>query len=256
MATTPTIPRYGVKAVTNTIWGEGQRTGQRSVVVAFTDCNLWDGHPLHRSQGQGGCAMWCDADFFRGEVLSLPDLLGRMEAAWPRTEALPDAHRWCVLTGGEPLLQVTDVLLECLHVEGWKVAVETNGTLAHPILSVVDHLCVSPKRGTKLVVRAADELKVIVPGAVLLEPGWSDDDLVALEKAGTWGALYVQPQDVLTNPAVVDATVLRGGSAATEEVNVLLEHVLRANTQMAVSFVLRHPAWRLSAQVHKLVGLA
>ncbi len=249
------MSRYGVKEVVNTLQGEGSRAGTRAVFVRFTGCNFWDGHPLHRDRGLGPCARWCDADFFQGEVLGIADLLGRMEAAWPRAQAQPDGDRWCVLTGGEPLLQVDHVLVEGLHAEGWKIALETNGTVEHPELGVLDHVCVSPKRGAACVVRCAHELKVVLPGAAEGEEGWTDEELDALGEEGAWGARFVQPQDVLTAEASVGATVLRGGSAGNAGVDEVLDLRYRQHLQRAVDFVMRRPAWRLSVQAHKFVGL-
>lgn len=264
--------RYGVKAVENTILGEGLMAGRRAVRVGVSGCNFWDGHPLHRHEaGTAPCARWCDADFYKGAVLDEEALLAAMEAAWPWEQRLADISwtweyageprieaaglRWCWLTGGEPLLQVDRALLLALHRAGWAVAVETNGSLAPPYLEMVDHLCVSPKHGAPCVVTRAEELKVVLPGAAFGEPGWADGELDALAKAGTWGALYVQPQDVLAPPDVVGATLLRGASSGDESVDEALDAAYRQHLARATGFVMRHPAWRLSVQAQKFVGL-
>ena len=39
-----------------------------------------------------------------------------------------------VLTGGEPMLQVDDALIDALHGQGFEIAIETNGTLPVPSL--------------------------------------------------------------------------------------------------------------------------
>ena len=54
-----------------------------------------------------------------------------------------------VCTGGEPLLQLDTELIAALHVRGFEIAVETNGTIAAP--EGLDWLCVSPKAGAALV---------------------------------------------------------------------------------------------------------
>src|SRR5437588_480278 len=66
-----------------------------------------------------------------------------------------------VCTGGEPLLQLTAELIGALHARGFEVAVETNGT--RPAPPGLDWVCVSPKAGADLVLRAGDELKLVFP---------------------------------------------------------------------------------------------
>lgn len=219
---------YSVREVFLTLQGEGSRAGTKAVFVRFAGCNLWDGHPEHRDRGAGPCARWCDTDFFRGEKLELHELIERMDRLWP---ANPDVIRWCVLTGGEPSLQVDEALVAALDAAQWAVAVETNGTVDNPAVLRCDHVCLSPKRGTVWnKIKTADEVKVVLPGAATGEQGWRVDELADIEKfAENHGAyLYVQPQD--------------GPDAA--------EH-LRA----CVEWVQSHPRWRLSLQQHKLIGL-
>src|SRR3546814_14550951 len=65
--------------------------------------------------------------------------------------------RYIVLTGGEPMLQVDDALVDALHARGFAIAIESNGTLpAHPGL---DWVCISPKAGSEVVQRSGHELK-------------------------------------------------------------------------------------------------
>lgn len=250
------MSRYGIKEVFNTLQGEGSRVGARSVFVRFSGCNLWDGNPLHRGEGAGACARWCDTDFRKGKVHDVEQLLERMNAAWPAD----GGARWCVLTGGEPLLQVDEALVEALEQDGWRVAVETNGTVAPAprVFARLSHVCVSPKLGTELVLREAHELKVVLPGAAADDPsaGWTDEMLAALESAGTWGALYVQPLDPLVDGQGLEFTALRlpGSSADVEEEAASLANALYVhNLQRAVAFVFAHPQWRLSAQLHKFI---
>ena len=122
-----------------------------------------------------------------------------------------------VLTGGEPLLQVDDALIEALHSQGFEVAVETNGTIAAP--RALDWLCVSPKAGAPLIVTTGDELKVVVPQRGL--------DLEALAGMPFTHHL-LQPMD---GPH------------------------LAANTAFAVKACLDDPRWSLSIQTHKVLGL-
>ena len=122
-----------------------------------------------------------------------------------------------VCTGGEPLLQLDEVLVTALHDEAFEVAIETNGTRLAP--PGIDWICVSPKAGGNLVLRAGDELKLVFPQAGA-EPGRYE----SLEFSH-WS---LQPMD------------------GPER---------EANTRAAIDYCLRHPRWRLSVQTHKALGL-
>jgi 7-carboxy-7-deazaguanine synthase len=127
------------------------------------------------------------------------------------------AHRFCVLTGGEPLLQVDAALLDALHGEGFEIAVESNGTLPAPV--GVDWLCVSPKADAPLSQTRGDELKLVFPQAGA-EP--------QLFEALDFGHFLLQPMD--------GPEILR-------------------NTKAAIDYCLAHPRWRLTLQTHKIVGV-
>lgn len=253
------MSRFGIKEVFDTLQGEGARAGCRSVFVRFTGCNLWDGNPLHRDTGHGACAKWCDTDFAKGKVTDVDALLEQMDVAWPKSEAIVGAqcnYRWCVLTGGEPMLQVNKGFIRTIRGAGWLVAVETNGTIENEALDLCDHVCVSPKLGSRLMVTKAHELKVILPGAVMGSEGWTDEALEALEKSGTWGRLYVQPQDPLLSPTEVEVTLLRRSSAAVpDEVVDIGGHLFALSVTRCQEFIQKHSHWMLSQQTHKTLGL-
>jgi 7-carboxy-7-deazaguanine synthase len=122
-----------------------------------------------------------------------------------------------VFTGGEPLLQLDEALLEAVHARGFEAAIETNGTETPP--PGVDWICVSPKAGAPLRLTAGDELKLVFP-----QEGLAPDDLPKL----AFRHYFLQPMD---GPA------------------------REANTQAAAAYCLANPPWRLSLQTHKLIGL-
>jgi 7-carboxy-7-deazaguanine synthase len=122
-----------------------------------------------------------------------------------------------VCTGGEPLLQLDDLLVRALHQEEFEIAVETNGTLPPP--AGIDWLCVSPKAGAELVVRAGDEIKLVFPQ--------SGADPAEFEDLA-FNHFFLQPMD--------------GPERET-------------NTAAALQYCLLHPRWRLSLQTHKLLGI-
>lgn len=210
---------YAVKELFYTLQGEGARSGRAAVFVRFAGCNLWSGREADRAKGPGGCSRWCDTDFVGtdgaggGRFDSPGELARAAAAAWG-----PDrAGRYVVCTGGEPLLQLDEPLVQALHAEGFEVAIETNGTLDVP--AGVDWVCVSPKAGSTVVVRQGDELKLVIPQEGV--------DPTAFE-AWDFGHFFVQACD--------------GPQRA--------EH-----TRAAIDWCRAHPRWRLSLQTHKLLGI-
>ncbi len=208
---------YSVKEMFYTLQGEGANAGHPAVFCRFAGCNLWSGREEDRSTA---ICQFCDTDFVGtdgthgGKFESAPALAAAIADFWPVTDS---AHRLVVLTGGEPLLQVDEALVQALHAEGFRIAVETNGTVAPP--AGVDWLCMSPKAGSTRVVSAGQELKLVFPQAGA-EP--------ALYESLNFENFYLQPMD--------------GPDAA-------------ANTAAAVAYCQAHPRWRLSLQTHKLIGI-
>lgn len=264
--------RFGVREIFNTLQGEGTRAGARSVFVRFSGCNLWDGNPLHREQGAGLCASWCDTDFQKGKVFDIPGLLEAMAVEWPANEAIPQPSgfpvRWVVFTGGEPGLQLTPELVEALHADGWRIAVETNGSLELP--RGIDWVTVSPKRtkddvpipiNTVTLGRTlgAWELKVVLPGAPVGAQGmgWTEAELTALEGLATMcaaTALFVQPQDPILSTDL-EHTALKAAYGGEEgEVVDLGQHLYAANLKRCYDHIMAHPRWQLSVQLHKMIG--
>lgn len=208
--------RYAVKEMFLTLQGEGVQAGRRAVFVRFAGCNLWTGRESDRATAT---CRFCDTDFVGtngaggGRFADAAAVAAAAAGFWGAE--LP--HRFVVLTGGEPMLQVDDALVAALHAAGFEIAIETNGTL--PVHPGVDWVCVSPKAGSIVVQTHGDELKLVWP-----QPG---SDLDTLE---TWDFTHrlIQPLD--------------SAEAA-------------ANTAAAIALVLARPQWRLSVQNHKALGL-
>jgi organic radical activating enzyme len=115
------------------------------------------------------------------------------------------------------LLQLDDDLVAAFHQFGFEVAIETNGTRLPP--RGVDWVCVSPKAGAELVLRAGHELKLVFPQA-----GAEPERFARLD----FRHFFLQPMDGPQR---------------------------ERNTQLAIRYCLEHPQWRLSLQVHKLLGI-
>ena len=176
---------YSVKEIFLTLQGEGAHAGRAAVFCRFSGCNLWSGREEDRASA---VCQFCDTDFVGtdgeggGKFESAELLAGAIDQMW----GLGDPHhKYVVFTGGEPLLQLDDVLIEALHAHGFKIAIETNGTIRVP--AGIDWICVSPKAGSTLVQTSGHELKVVVPQA-----GFTQADLLAFE-ALDFGQRRVQP---------------------------------------------------------------
>ena len=208
---------YSVKEIYYTIQGEGAHTGRPSVFLRFAGCNLWSGREEDRA---AAVCSFCDTNFVGtdgpggGKFRTADALAEAVAEAWPETDP---SSRYVVCTGGEPLLQLDDELVERLHVHGFDVAIETNGTMIPP--TGVDWICVSPKPGAEFVLRTGDELKLVYPQKGV--PPHEFEDL-------KFDHFFLQPMD---GPDV------------------------ERNTHAALQYCLRHPKWNLSLQTHKLLGI-
>lgn len=218
---------YSVKEIFYTLQGEGANAGRPAVFCRFSGCNLWSGREEDRSQA---VCRFCDTDFVGtngvggGKFETATKLAAAVAATWPfppsGCAALPDRIReqpFVVCTGGEPLLQLDEPLIEALHGYGFIVAVETNGT--QPLPRGVDWVCVSPKAGAELILRAGNELKLVYPQSDAEPERFIDLD---------FQHFFLQPMD------------------GPER---------ERNTRRAISYCLTHPQWRLSLQTHKLLGI-
>lgn len=207
---------YAVKEIFLTLQGEGAQAGRRAVFCRFAGCNLWSGREADRGTAQ---CRFCDTDFVGtdgvgGGKFTVADALARaISECWgPGT-----AHRYVVLTGGEPMLQVDTALVDALHDAGFTIAIESNGTL--PVHPGIDWVCISPKAGTHVVQRKGDELKLVWPQAG-----------IDLAEIATWDFTHFLVQPLDRRDGVRDEGA-------------------------ALALAMDDPRWRLSLQTHKLLGL-
>ena len=208
---------YMVKEIYYTLQGEGAQTGRPAVFCRFAGCNLWSGNEADRAAATCG---FCDTDFVGtdgpggGAFPTARALSHAVRAKWPGAAG---GRSLVVCTGGEPLLQLDEALVEALHDAGLEIAIETNGT--RPAPRGVDWICVSPKAGAELVLAEGDELKLVYP-----QEGAEPERFAGL----AFRHFFLQPMD---GPE-------RDG-----------------NTALAVQYCLEHPQWRLSLQTHKYLGI-
>ena len=162
------------------------------------------------------CA-FCDTQHQTGEMLSLQEIVNEVNE-YPIAPLL-------VLTGGEPSLFIDETFVaELKQKTGKKVAIETNGT--RPLPANLDWVTLSPKSsfdGGNLepcILRCCDELKVVYLGQDLAQC----DDIEAKYR-------FLQP-------CFVENLEQR-----------------KANMQACIEAVKNHPNWRLSLQIHRILGL-
>jgi 7-carboxy-7-deazaguanine synthase len=211
---------YTVKEIFYTLQGEGAQSGRVAVFCRFAGCNLWSGREEDRSRA---VCQFCDTDFVGvgpdgGRFSSANELADAIDRCWGGGgKASEPENKYVVCTGGEPLLQLDEKLIDALHERGFEVAVETNGT--RPAPASLDWICVSPKAGAPFVQKSGSELKLVYPQADALPEKFADLD---------FRHFFLQPMD---GPDIAE------------------------NTERAIAYCLAHPRWRLSIQTHKLVGI-
>jgi len=168
-----------------------------------------------------GCNLvcpWCDTAY-HPQIrfhLTADKILDRIRSeGWP--------GRWICLTGGEPMMQDSAALSLRLRQAGYSVQIETNGTYPIPA-GAFDFVTISPKLQREVPhdrfpFLEANEQVADEFKYVISRP--EDLDLVR------WGRrIYLQP-----NYEIPEAR------------------------EICVQAALQHPEWRLSLQIHKMLGL-
>lgn len=210
------MKKYAVKEIFYTLQGEGAHSGRPAIFLRFSGCNLWSGREEDRHKA---ICKFCDTDFWgtdghNGGKYNATELAARVDDMWPENTG----YKYIVCTGGEPLLQLDQGLIEELHQKGFEIAVETNGTLEVP--EGIDWICMSPKANTEILVQKGHEIKVVYP-----QKGIDPKDFESLD----FLHFYIQPMD----------------SEEQED-----------NTLQAIIFCKQNPKWKISLQTHKILGIA
>jgi 7-carboxy-7-deazaguanine synthase (Cx14CxxC type) len=207
---------YSVKEIFYSIQGEGYYSGRPAVFCRFSGCNLWSGREEDRDKA---LCKFCDTDFVGTDGIDggLYKTAGLLAKKISQHWPQANERRFLVCTGGEPLLQMDAALIAALHEENFEIAVETNGTIPAPL--GIDWICVSPKAGVQLVQTGGDELKLAYP-----QTGLDPQRYAKLN----FRHFFLQPMD-----------------------NVDREEA----TRRTLEYVLAHPKWRISLQLHKILGV-
>lgn len=201
--------KYRINEIFHSLQGEGMNAGRAAVFVRFSGCNL-------------RCP-FCDTDFKAFKEMSASEIV---TAIYDEVGDNP-LPSLCVLTGGEPTLQVDNSLIDALHDTGMEVSMETNGT--HPVNALdLDFVTVSPKTpyvdvdGSGIVVDECSEVKVIMTKKISVEAIRAFEAIKA-------EAYYIQP---------CDTGFIRDNAEIM---------------QRCVEFIKYHPNWRLSLQQQKIL---
>jgi len=207
--------KYAIKEIYHTIQGEGFHTGRPAVSCRFSGCNLWSGREEDRHKA---ICQFCDTDFWgvdglNGGKYSADELADLIDSLWPNGQS----NKFVVFTGGEPLLQLDDALVEAMHGKDFTIAIETNGTILPP--KDIDWICVSPKANTDLLIKSANELKLVYP-----QSGAEPELFEKLD----FEYFFLQPMD---SPDV------------------------EFNTTAVINYCKSHTQWNVSLQTHKIMGI-
>jgi len=210
---------YRVNEIFFTLQGEGAHSGIPAVFIRFSGCNLH--------------CPWCDTDFAEATEMSVGEII---EEASTLYDVPNERRKMCVLTGGEPSLQVDRPLIEALHKAGFYICIETNGT--HPLPEGIDWITCSPKEfslTTKhpLALKRVNEVKVVFTGTYDPE---------------VWRT-QIEAEHWMLQPLRYNGDLLMesGVDEWADDRNDNLDETVR--------YILTHPFWRLSVQLHKIIGL-
>jgi organic radical activating enzyme len=197
------VKRYRINEIFHSLQGEGVRAGTGNLFLRFSRCNQRCTVETHGFD--------CDTEFEAGRELSPKRILAELRAACPSCD-------WVILTGGEPALQLDDELIAALHGAGYRLAIETNGTIALP--PGLDWITVSPKV-------PEDQLRQTTANEVKYVREFGQDLPVT----------RVQADHYLISPAF--------------EGDQLDPRTLA----WCIQLVKQNPPWRLSVQMHKSWGI-
>ena len=178
-----------------------------------------------------GCNLrcpWCDTDFEEYSEMDAEEIVAAVKELYN----IPDKRRrMVVLTGGEPSLQADESLINSLHAAGFYICIETNGT--RPLPTGIDWVTCSPKQGTQLALMQVNEVKVVFTGNY--DPN-------------VWRT-QLEAEHWLLQPLRYNGEwLLQSGIDEWEDDR-------NDNLDETVRYILSHPFWRLSVQLHKIVGI-
>lgn len=216
---------YRINEIFYTLQGEGAHSGIPAVFVRFSGCNL-------------RCP-WCDTEFAEYSTMDTNAIIAEITGLY---DVANERRKMVVLTGGEPSLQVDAELVKALHDSGFYICIETNGT--HPLPDGIDWITCSPKmiesrkpeaesHPAPLALRKVNEVKVVFTGTY-------DPEI--------WRSRLEAEHWMLQPLRYTGEWLLESGIDEWEDDR-------NDNLDETVRYILAHPFWRLSVQLHKIAGL-
>lgn len=207
-----------VKRIFPTVQGEGPFAGTPAVFVRLGGCNL-------------ACS-FCDTEFEDFEGMAVADIVAQVQSLAAANDHYQTATRLVVVTGGEPLRQPIAPLCDALLKAGYRVQIETNGTLYRELPRGVHIIC-SPKNNSGTgyaplrddLLARADALKFVISAH---QDGYNGVAEVGQSVYGT--PVYLQPMDEYD------------------------ENKNAANLLLATELAAKQGA-KLSLQTHKIIGV-
>jgi organic radical activating enzyme len=211
--------KYNIVELFTSIQGEGKMVGTKMFFIRLLGCNL-------------SCS-FCDEPKHKDN-----SLVASLSVDTIVNKAKKAKVEWVCITGGEPTLQNVNPLILALKKIGLSVAVESNGYKPTNI-QTADFLTLSPKRrkDVKLVDASFDDkLK------------WDEVKVVVGRDAQSFFTIRESDTDLVDLLFSVSDTVFVQPLNESDTIN-------RDNLNYAINLVDAHPRLRLSAQLHKMIGV-
>lgn len=190
--------KYKINEIFESIQGEGSYSGTLVNFVRFAKCNM-------------KCS-FCDTEFDKFTELTEEQILAELNKG---------TSMIVVFTGGEPMLQLDQHLIDYLKEAGYSIHIETNGSI-DIFLQGIKHIVVSPKDPARWNVKAGGDLKILIG---------EDDESMPLE------SIYLD----------------------TRFKNYFLQPIMSPRYEEALANCLTlikgHPRWKLSIQLHKIINV-
>lgn len=200
-----------VKHIFPTLQGEGPYVGVPSVFIRLGGCNL--------------ACTFCDTNFEDYQTMALPAIIEKVK------ELSAGVRNLIVITGGEPFRQNIVPLCERLLADGFKIQIETNGTLWRDLPEKVDIVCSPKNTGKGYFPVRPDLLARVNAFKFIISKHDAHYNHVADVGQGQYNTpVYVQPMDEYDDTRNAE------------------------NLALALQLATEH-GYRLSLQTHKMLGI-
>lgn len=164
-----------VHSIFPTIQGEGPYTGHPAVFIRLSGCNL-------------ACS-FCDTEFDTYTENAVEDVVAKVIAY------ANNAIKLVVITGGEPFRQKIELLCKSLINHGFKIQIESNGTLYQTIPDEVEIVCSPKNTGNGYHEIRNDVLKHTIAVKFIVSESLKEYSNIAEVGQSSSIPVYIQPMD-------------------------------------------------------------